>query len=99
MLSQVEETNEPTLCSQLGPTELEHGHLLAHGGFSATDVLQQAPGAELPRRDVSCCCHLAHLAAARLNMILAVPGPSVNLNFSPEAWQQETPMVLPCHPP
>lgn len=53
MLSRVQETNEPTLCSQLGPTELEHGHAEHAGCSSAAGVPEQGFGAERPVRDTS----------------------------------------------
>ncbi|XP_030915788.1 Na(+)/H(+) exchange regulatory cofactor NHE-RF1 [Geospiza fortis] len=46
MLSRVEETNEPTLRSQLRPTELQHGHPEHTGGSSAAGVPEQGFGTE-----------------------------------------------------
>lgn len=53
MLSRVEEANEPTLRSQLGPTELEQGHPGHTGVSSAAGVPEQGFGAECFVRDMS----------------------------------------------
>lgn len=53
MLSRVEGTNEPTLRSQLRPTELEHGHPEHTGGSAAAEVPEQGFGAECLGRDAS----------------------------------------------
>lgn len=61
MLSRVEETNEPTLRSQLGPPELEYGQPPAPPPLPSTrgvsrplGSLQQGFGTEPPGRDTSC---------------------------------------------
>lgn len=87
MLSRVEETNEPTLRSQLSPEEPESGHHPAHGGFlghwgpHGRGLVLSPPGGTCPA--ACCCCHLlARAVVAGLNVIPVALGPLANLSFS-----------------
>lgn len=69
MLSRVEETNEPTLRSQLGPAELEHGHPEHTGGSLATGVPERGFGAEHLVRDMSQGMQLSSLCSTLCSSI------------------------------
>lgn len=92
MLSRVEETNESTLHSQLGPTELEHGHPEHTGGSSAAGVPEQGFGAEHLVRDMS---HGPQLSPAWLNILALLRTFAQELHPGPAL---EKPMVTLCHP-